>query len=152
MQIEELLKSNFSVIPMKAEVKEAAVYWKYYQRKRATIKEIDRWHKQFGETNYAIVCGLVSDLGVIDVDDLKQIPTLLMMIPDLFNTCVIKTPRPGYQFYFSLDGNKVKSTSKLFGLKKVELKAEGRLVMAPGSVIEGIEYIFSDIPHLSLGR
>jgi len=139
--VEELLKSNFSIIPMKAEVKEPAVYWKYYQRKRATIREIERWRNQFGETNYAIVCGLVSDLGVIDVDDLKQIPTLLMMLPDLFNTCYVRTKR-GYHFYFSLNGNKVKSTSRLFGLKKVELKAEGRYVMSPGSVIEGIEYTF----------
>jgi len=140
--IEELLKSNFSMIPMKAEAKEPAVYWKYYQRKRATIREIERWHKQFGETNYAIICGLISDLGVIDVDDLKQMPTLLMMLPDLLNTCVIRTPRPGLQFYFKLQGRYIRSTNKLFGLSGVELRCEGRYVMSPGSKIKGIEYIF----------
>ncbi len=140
--IEELLKRNYSIIPMKAEVKEAAVYWRYYQNKRATIREIERWHKQFGDTNYAIVCGLISDLGVIDVDDLKMIPALEMMIPNLWDTCVISTPRPGLQFYFKLQGRHIKSVSNLFGLKKVELKAEGRLVMSPGSVIGGVEYIF----------
>lgn len=142
MQVEELLKNNYSVIPMKAEVKEPAVYWKYYQSKRATIREIERWHKQFGRTNYAIICGLISDIGVIDVDDLKQMPTLLMMVPDLLNTCVIRTPRPGLQFYFSLGGRHIKSTNRLFGLKGVELRCEGRYVMSPGSVIGGVKYVF----------
>ncbi|GAJ08135.1 unnamed protein product, partial [marine sediment metagenome] len=92
MQVEELLKSGFSIIPMKAEpAKQPAVYWKYYQYNRAGLKEIERWQKQFGDTNYAIVCGLISDLGSIDVDDLKQIPELLKRIPNLFDTCVIKT-------------------------------------------------------------
>jgi len=141
--VEELLERNYSIIPMKMEpAKEPAIHWKYYQRKRATIREIEKWHKQFGETNYAIVCGLISDLGVIDVDDLKQIPTLKMMLPDLFNTCVIKTPRPGLQFYFKLQGRLIRSTFKLFGLTGVELRCEGRYVMSPGSVIKGIEYIF----------
>ncbi|MBA7543686.1 hypothetical protein ES705_36023 [subsurface metagenome] len=140
--IEELLKRNYSVIPMKAEAKKPAVYWKYYQTKRATIREIERWHKQFGETNYAIVCGLISDLGVIDVDDLKMIPKLLEKIPNLFDTCVIKTPRPGLQFYFSLGGRHIKSIDKLFGLAGVELRCEGRYVMSPGSVIGGVKYVF----------
>jgi len=141
--IEELLKRNYSIIPMKAEpAKEPAVYWKYYQEKRATIREIERWHKQFGETNYAIVCGLISDLGVIDVDDLKMIPKLLEKIPNLFDTCVIKTPRPGLQFYFKLQGRYIKSTNKLFGLTGVELRCEGRYVMSPGSVIGGVKYVF----------
>lgn len=141
--IEELLKRNFSIIPMKAEpAKEPAVYWKYYQEKRATTREIERWHKQFGDTNYAIICGLISDLGVIDVDDLKQIPKLLEKIPNLFDTCVIKTPRPGLQFYFKLQGRYIRSTNKLFGLAGVELRCEGRYVMSPGSVIGGVKYVF----------
>jgi len=141
--IEELLKRNYSIIPMKAEpAKEPAVYWKYYQSKRAGLLEIKRWHKQFGDTNYAIVCGLISDLAAIDVDDLKQIPKLLEKIPNLFDTCVIKTPRPGLQFYFSLGGRHIKSTNKLFGLTGVELRCEGRYVMCPGSVIGGVKYVF----------
>jgi len=64
------------------------------------------------------------------------------MIPNLFSTCIIKTPRPGLQFYFLLQGRHIQSINKLFGLAGVELRCEGRYVMAPGSVIEGIEYVF----------
>ncbi|MBA7590040.1 hypothetical protein ES708_32139 [subsurface metagenome] len=143
MQVRELLKKGYSIIPMKTEpAKEPAIRWKHYQRNRAGIPEINRWYEQFGKTNYATVCGLVSDLGVIDVDDLKQIPKLLEKIPNLFDTCVIKTPRPGLQFYFKLQGRYIKSTNKLFGLAGVELRCEGRYVMSPGSVIGGVKYVF----------
>jgi len=143
MQVRELLKKGYSIIPMKTEpAKEPAIRWKHYQRNRAGIPEINRWYEQFGKTNYATVCGLVSDLGVIDVDDLKQIPKLLEKIPNLFDTCVIKTPRPGLQFYFSLGGRYIRSTNKLFGLAGVELRCEGRYVMSPGSVIGGVKYVF----------
>jgi len=141
-RIEQLLKQDYSLIPIEKESnKKSAVFWKRYQYNRATLKDIEKWHEQFGDTNMAIVTGKVSNIAVIDVDDKKQLFVLLERIPDLLDTCTVETKR-GYHFYFSLNGEHIKSTNKLFGLDNVELRAERRYVMAPGSVINGKEYIF----------
>lgn len=135
LMIEQLLKEGYSLIPLKDG--KPAIKWEKYQTEKATIKEIFGWFQEFGDINLGIVTGEISHLVVIVVNDKKQLPVLEEKILNLWDTCRVRTPELGYQFYYSLgNSERVRSVKKLFGLKGVELKGEGSFVVAP----EEVEY------------
>lgn len=140
-KIEQLIKREFSVIPLQSNSKlpVAGLRWKPYQYRRATIEEVFDWYTKFGDINIGVICGRISNLVVIDVDNERQLLELLKVIPDLFNTCYVKTKR-GYHFYFFTNGDDIRSTSRLFGLDGIELKAKGRYVVSAGSIVSGFRY------------
>ncbi|GAI88653.1 unnamed protein product, partial [marine sediment metagenome] len=139
-EIEQLVK-KFSLIPLANNTKLPikGFRWKGYQYKRPTIEEVLNWYTCFGNINIGVVTGRISRLVVIDVDNERQLLELLKVIPDLFNTCYVKTKR-GYHFYFFTNGDDIRSTSSLFGLDGIELKAKGRYVVSAGSVVSGFRY------------
>jgi hypothetical protein len=135
LMIEQLLKEGYSLIPLKD--RKPVIKWKKYQTEKATIKEIFGWFQEFGDINLGIVTGNVSRLAVIVVNDKKQLPVLEGKILNLWDTCRVRTPELGYQFYYSLgNSERIRSVKKLFGLKGVELRGEGSFVVAP----EEVEY------------
>jgi hypothetical protein len=79
-------------------------------------------------------------LAVIDVDNTNLLPELKERIPEIAGTARVKTGR-GYHYYFSIQNEGIKSTDHLFG-KNLELKGNGRYIVAPPSVIRGHRYIF----------
>ena len=70
-------------------------------------------------------------------------PELKEYLPELKETTRVKTRR-GYHYYFSLNGEYVKSTNSLFG-KRLELKSNGNYVVAPPSIIKAHQYVY-EIP------
>lgn len=142
-EIEQLIKKKFSLIPLQnnSKVPIEGFGWKQFQYRRATVEEIFGWFQEFGDINTAIVTGRISKLVSIDCDDKNQLSELEKMVPEIWLTTRVKTPREGrYHFYFSTNGDKIKSASRLFGLDHVELKAEGTYVVAPGSIVDGVRY------------
>jgi len=71
------------------------------------------------------------------------LPELKEFLPELKETTRVRTRR-GYHYYFSLNGEYVKSTSSLFG-KRLELKSNGNYVVAPPSIIKAHQYVY-EIP------
>jgi len=71
------------------------------------------------------------------------LPELKEFLPELKETTRVRTRR-GYHYYFSLNGEYVKSTNNLFG-KKLELKSNGNYVVAPPSIIKAHQYVY-EIP------
>jgi len=63
------------------------------------------------------------------------LPELKEILPEIKETTRVRTRR-GYHYYFSLNGEQIKSTSSLFG-KRIELKSNGTYVVAPPSIIKG---------------
>ena len=137
--INQYLKYGYSLIPVDKE-KRPCVYWKKYQYKRATVNDILKWHIQFNTLNIGIVTGYISQLAVIDIDDLSLLPALGKTLPEIKETTRVKTNR-GYHYYFHLNGNRVKSTSTLFG-KRLELKSNGSYIIAPPSIIKNHRYTY----------
>jgi len=82
-------------------------------------------------------------LAVIDVDDLNLLPELNERLPELKETTRVRTRR-GYHYYFSLNGEHVKSTNRLFN-KRLELKSNGNYIVAPPSIIKAHQYVY-EIP------
>ena len=70
-------------------------------------------------------------------------PELKEILPEIKETTRVRTRR-GYHYYFSLNGEQVKSTSSLFG-KRLELKSNGNYVVAPPSTIKTHRYVY-EIP------
>ena len=70
-------------------------------------------------------------------------PELKELLPELKETTRVRTKR-GYHYYFSLNGEQVKSTNSLFG-RRLELKSNGTYVVAPPSIIKAYQYVY-EIP------
>ena len=140
--ISQYLKYGYSLIPVDKE-KKPCVFWKKYQYKRATINDILKWHSQFDTLNIGIVTGHISQLAVIDVDDLALLPKLKERLPEIRETTRVRTTR-GYHYYFQLNGEQVKSTNSLFG-RRLELRSNGKYIVAPPSIIKAHLYIY-EIP------
>ena len=140
--INEYLKNEYSLIPVNGE-KKSYIYWKFFQYKKADIEDIFDWYDKFTDVNIGIVTGYISKLAVIDVDDLNLLPELEELLPEIKETTRVKTRR-GYHYYFSLNGECVKSANSLFG-KKLELKSNGNYVVAPPSIIKDHQYVY-EIP------
>jgi hypothetical protein len=71
------------------------------------------------------------------------LPELKEILPELKETTRVRTRR-GYHYYFSLNGEYVKSTNNLFG-KSLELKSNGNYIVAPPSIIKAHRYVY-EIP------
>jgi hypothetical protein len=107
------------------------------------MDDILYWYNKFHEVNIGIVTGDISQLVVIDVDDLSILPELNERLPELKETTRVKTGR-GYHYYFYLNDEHVKSTNNLFG-KRLELKSNGNYIVAPPSIIKDHQYVY-EIP------
>jgi hypothetical protein len=71
------------------------------------------------------------------------LPELKEYLPEIKETTRVRTRR-GYHYYFSLNGEYVKSTNSLFG-KRLELRSNGKYVVAPPSIIKAHRYVY-EIP------
>ena len=140
--INEYLKHEYSLIPVNSK-KEPYIYWKSFQYKKAKTEDVFSWYDKFADVNIGIVTGNISKLAVIDVDDLNLLPELKEYLPEIKKTTRVRTRR-GYHYYFSLNGEYVKSTNSLFG-RRLELKSNGNYVVAPPSTIKAHRYIY-EIP------
>ena len=136
------LQERYSLIPIDGE-KKPCIYWKKHQYKKATRDVIFSWFHQFCTYNIGIVTGQISQLAVIDVDNLSVLPDLRKKLPEITRTTRVKTNR-GFHYYFHLNGKQVKSTSSLFG-KRLELKSNGTYIVAPPSRINNHRYAY-EIP------
>lgn len=137
--IQEYLENGYSLIPIDQE-KRPYIYWKQYQYQRATVNEIVRWQAQFNTPNIGIVTGYISQLAVVDVDELGFLPELKERVPQLKKTTRVKTRR-GYHYYFKLNEKYTKSVGSLFG-RRIELKSNGNFIVAPPSVIRNHRYTY----------
>ena len=70
-------------------------------------------------------------------------PELKEILPEIKETTRVRTRR-GYHYYFSLNGDYVKSTNNLFG-RRLELKSNGNYIVASPSIIQAYRYVY-EIP------
>ena len=134
----EYLARNWSVIPCRGKIPLGP--WAEFQKRRPLIKEIDAWPE---DANVGIVCGEISNLGVIDVDSDKGMSGLKKILPEGFTCPTVKTPRGGVHLYClhtPTIGNKVGA-----GVDGVDFRGEGGFVVAPPSVGPGDKQYSWDI-------
>jgi hypothetical protein len=128
-------KSGFSFFNTGTNEKKVKVPWTQYQTAKPSIADIQKFLK-YSTQNYALVCGEISDLVVIDVD-IRNGGNPEPFLNRGFYT--VKTPSGGYHFYFKYDeqlkSTKHKRTDNASDfLKGIDVQSNGSLVFAPPSI------------------
>jgi hypothetical protein len=107
--------------------------WKQWCNRRPTSEDVAIWIKNPIQ-NYAIVCGKISNLIVIDVDTKNGGDPTPFLDQDLYT---VKTPSGGYHFYIPYDPLIQKHRQRKFDtgiLKAVDIQSDNMLAFAPPSV------------------
>ena len=134
----EYEKLGWSVVQLKARSKIPHREWKHLQQRRATPDEIRRWWTEYPNGNVGIICGSISGIAVIDIDDIDKADARVKQEMPTGYQVITKN---GLHAYYTIPkGVMLQSNPKILG---VELKAEGSLVAAPPSIHpEGGAYTF----------
>jgi hypothetical protein len=137
--------AGLSVIPLKLDGSKhpALPSWKPYQSRMASESELREWFSS--PAGIGIVCGSISGgLEVLDFDDAKAAASYFALTDGLYRLGVrrawrVQTPSGGTHLYFRHEGaqqgnQKLAMTSDGKSVR-IETRAEGGYVVAPGSPI-----------------
>jgi hypothetical protein len=126
--------------------KRPPIEWKKYQTRQATERQLETWFSE-GYSAYGIVCGSLSNLIVIDFDDVEIQAEFIQEYPHLLETYTVQSGlRQTLHVYLRADFPV--STTKLRG---GDLKAAGSYVVGAGSQIAGGEWqVVNDAPLYSI--
>jgi hypothetical protein len=121
---------GYSIIPVGKD-KKPLIKWEEFQKRKASRKEIIQWFMDFKEVNIGIVTGEISNLVVVDLDDIQYQKALEHYLPPLLEMPISSTPRGGRHFYFNYPSYEVRNATNI--LNKVDIRGEGGYVVAPPS-------------------
>jgi len=108
--------------------KVAATNWKTHQRWFATDYHLGKWYREGCYQGIGVICGRLSQLLVIDFDNLSFFRDFCEQFPQLTMTYIVKTPN-GWHVYFHIPAHvNVQLPTHIEGL---DIQWEGRYVVAP---------------------
>ncbi len=137
--LQQYYSMGFSLIPVRANSKKAAVNWKPYQNERATFDQVEEWHRNNPACNWAVVTGKISGITVVDCDSPEALQAAESL--GLTNSCCVKTNH-GHHFYFAYnDDGKIRKTVSGTGspgtywpkIKGLDLRNNGGYALLPPS-------------------
>lgn len=123
---------GWSVIPLKPNSKVPLIPWQQYQQRLSTQTELKEWFMT-SQNNIGICTGALSNLSVLDVDELKTLPQLQT------SSSITVITKHGKHLYFKYS-NERNSQSKI--ADAIDVRGEGGFVVAPPSVVDGHRYRF----------
>ena len=132
------LQQNWSIIPLIGgpdvqRGKRPALRWEPFMRQRTAPADL---HKRSDLTAYGVVCGQVSQLVVLDLDDADLATRFWQHFPDFMQTFVVQSGTRGTpHIYWSVD-----FPVKTRHFPNADLKAEGGYVVGPGSQIANAQW------------
>ena len=110
-------------------------------------KQIRAWWTKWPHANIGICTGHTSGIVVVDIDDVKQVPTLVkkLGLGELYflDTMTVQTGSGGYHIYFQTTLQLTKNNTGVI-LPGVDFIAEGGYVIAPPSVTSKGAYSILD--------
>lgn len=137
------LQMGFSVIPVHgdrhpSQAKVAAVDWKAYQSRFATLPELKEWFFEKGAGGMALVTGKISRLLVFDFDDERLAEVFIQRFAHLCETRIVHSANRGLpHVYFRLPVGVTVPSRRLQGL---DVQSDGRYIIAPPTTIDGAPY------------
>lgn len=147
-QVEAALSRGWSVLPLvggadAAVGKRPACRWQVYTRRRPSLAEVQAWFADSGRRAYGVICGAVSGLVVLDLDDPQVALRFAQTFPELLDTFTVRSGLRGTpHLYWRVD---FPVSSRAF--PGGDLKAEGSYVVGPGSRIAGATWqVIADRP------
>jgi hypothetical protein len=148
------VERGWSVIPLiggddPSPGKIPTVSWTQFQSRLVTKGELHHWLNEKEFSAYGIVCGCLSRLVVLDIDDPTIADEFTSQFPEFAGTLTVRSGIRGTpHFYFEVD-----FTVKSRKLRGADLKGESGYVVGPGSVIAGRKWeIIRDFPVKRLSR
>ncbi len=129
--------------------KRPACRWQVYTRRLPFSAEIKHWFEGQQTGAYGVVCGPVSGLIVLDLDDPALAERFAAAFPDLLATLVVRSGLRGTpHIYWQVDFP-VRTRAFSGG----DLKAAGSYVVGPGSTIAGgVWRVLTDRPVRDISR
>lgn len=96
---------GWSVVPVRGDLspdaaKAPAVTWEPYQQTLPTAADLREWFTDAGYPGLAVVCGDVSNLYVIECDDLGEYEALIDALPFVQNTYTILSANRGLPHFY----------------------------------------------------
>ena len=137
----DYLNFNMSVIPLVPNSKRPALEsWAEFQHRRPTFSELESWWQDGQQKGVAIVCGQVSGIVVLDIDDPDKFEIALKALGETLPDTPIVQTRKGWHVYFRYPQNRVVRRHDRLADWGSELRGDGCYVVAPPTVIEGHKY------------
>lgn len=125
----EYERRGWSVIQLKKGDKAPRFDWQEFQSRRATPEELNQWWSEYPNGNVGIVCGGVSGIVVIDIDDMEKADKrILTQMPTGYQ---VQTGGGNRHAYFKIPPGVQIASRRVLG---VEVKGEGSQVVAPPSI------------------
>jgi energy-coupling factor transporter ATP-binding protein EcfA2 len=139
--VREYLTLGFSVIPLRFNSKQPALDgWSEFQLRQPTTDEVQKWWSNGHQHGIAIVCGKVSNLVVLDIDDETKFGVALKAIGEVLPDTPIVRTRKGWHLYFRYPANRIVRRHDRLSDWGAELRGDGCYVVAPPSVVGGHRY------------
>ena len=124
-----------SVIPMSntGDIKRPLIPWKQYQHKSPEPDDLMSWQEGFCPTNWAMVCGRVSGIVVLDCDSKRSCE----WAKSTGLEPAVETPH-GLHFYLSNEGSTISATTLELDGTRLEIKGEKSLAnfFGPGYTVQ----------------
>lgn len=111
--IELYQKKGLSFFPLRKKSKKPLFDWAVYQERKPTQAEVDEWREKGLLDQVAIVCGAVSGIIVLDVDDPEKFEAWRTQNGhSMPPTPMVRTSGGKYHVYFKHPGGRVKNSVK----------------------------------------
>lgn len=128
--IKFLTIDKLSVIPVRKD-KIPCIAWKEYQKRFATVQEIEDWWQKYPDAQIGICTGELSNLTVVDIEEGGD-PSFLPQ-----DTFIVKTGGNGWHYYYRFQEG-MQNKARIRPL--VDIRSEGGYVVAPYSSSEKGSY------------
>jgi hypothetical protein len=129
-ELETLIEKDMSIIPLTEREKNPLFSWAEYQQRSPSNDELEDWHSDYPNANWAVVTGEVSGVVIVDVDG--PIGAAIIDVFGLETTpCV--TTKKGTHHYFSYSSDqRIPNRGRI--LPEVDIRADGGYAIIPPSI------------------
>ena len=130
--VHEYLTAGLSVIPLRFNSKQPALdSWGEFQSRQPTPDEVQKWWGDGHQHGVAVVCGKVSGIVVLDIDDPEKFSVALKAIGETLPDTPIVRTRKGWHLYFQYPPNRIVRRHDRLNDWGAELRGDGCYVVAP---------------------
>ena len=137
----QYLDFGFSVIPLAPNSKRPALdSWAEFQQRRPNLDEIQTWWGNGQQNGIAVICGKVSNIVVLDIDDPDKFAIALNAVGETLPDTPIVRTRKGWHVYFRYPANRIVRRHDRLADWGAELRGDGCYVVAPLTEIDGHRY------------
>ena len=152
----QYLARGWSVLPLRGDAdprrpKAPAMAWQRLQQRPPAADDLPGWFESGKAAALGIVCGRVSRLAVLDLDDAEAARAFASCCPELLDTWTVRSGGRGQpHYYFEVPAEVALRGGRAPG---VDLQFDGSYVLAPPTCIGGRHWqVIHDAEALSLDQ